>query len=131
MTRYEDDLYAWSTEQAALLKAGHLALLDLPHVIEELGNVGMSEYSELSNHLGLLLSHLLKLHLGQEHTPHDFARAGRGWWLTCREQRVQIAKKLPAIRPCARTWPPCAPTSTRPPASTVRSICPLPRTSSP
>jgi uncharacterized protein DUF29 len=94
MTRYEDDLYAWSTEQAALLKAGHMALLDLPHVIEELGNVGMSEYSELSNHLGILLSHLLKLHLGQEHKPHDFARAGRGWWLTCREQRVQIAKKL-------------------------------------
>jgi hypothetical protein len=76
MTRYEDDLYAWSTDQAALLKAGHMALLDLPHVIEELGNVGMSEYSELSNHLGILLAHLLKHDSVQEHRPPDFRRPG-------------------------------------------------------
>jgi hypothetical protein len=93
MPHYDDDLYAWSQEQRALLEAGQWGNVDMPHLLEELFNVGMSEYSELSNHLGILLAHLLKLHLGQEHKPHDFARAGRGWWLTCREQRAQIAKK--------------------------------------
>ena len=78
MPHYGDDLYAWSQEQRTLLEAGQWGHVDMPHLLEELYNISMSEYSELSDRiLGVLLAHLLKLHLGQEHKPHDFARAGQ------------------------------------------------------
>jgi hypothetical protein len=34
---YDQDLYAWTQEQAALLQAGCFDRLDIPHLVEELG----------------------------------------------------------------------------------------------
>ncbi len=40
---YEDDVVAWATEQASLLRAGRLDQLDRAHLAEEIEDVGKSE----------------------------------------------------------------------------------------
>lgn len=100
-SRYEQDLYAWTREQAALLREGAWHELDLEPLIEEIEDVGHSQRDALASHLVILLTHLLKLAHAARYLPHDLARAGRGWRGTCRTQRLQIAKRLrrnPSLR---------------------------------
>jgi hypothetical protein len=99
---YDQDLYAWTQEQAARLREGAWHALDLEHLIEEIEDVGHSQQDKLASHLLVLLTHLLKLWLTAQHLSHDYARAGRGWRQSCRAQRLQIAKVLrrnPSLRP--------------------------------
>ena len=101
-TPYEQDLYAWAHEQASLLRQGAWPALDVEHLIEEIEDVGHSQQDKLASHLLVLLTHLLKLRLAATHLPQDYARAARGWRLTCRAQRLQITKVLrrnPRLRP--------------------------------
>jgi len=101
-TLYEQDFYAWTQEQAALLREGAVHELDLVHLAEEIADMGHSQQDKLASHLLVLLAHLLKLMLAATHLPHDYARAARGWRLTCQAQRLQIAKVLrrnPRLRP--------------------------------
>ena len=62
MTRvgYEDDLYAWSREQAALLRARQTEGLDWNHLAEELVSMAGRDRRELKNRLRIILLHLLK-----------------------------------------------------------------------
>jgi len=99
---YEQDLYAWTQEQVALMREGAVHELDLEHLIEEMEDVGHSQQDKLASHLLVLLTHLLKLLLAARHLPQDYARAARGWRLTCQAQRLQITKVLrrnPRLRP--------------------------------
>ena len=99
---YDQDLYAWSREQAALLREGAWHELDLEHLIEEIEDVGHSQRDALASHLLVLLTHLLKLAIAAQACPGDLARAGRGWRTTCRTQRRLLAKRLrrnPSLRP--------------------------------
>ena len=57
---YEHDFYAWANEQAALIRAGNLAAVDLEHVAEEIESMGKTEKRELVSRLAVLLQHLLK-----------------------------------------------------------------------
>lgn len=64
---YESDILVWSEKQAALLR--RLArgerlneAVDWEHVIEEVGDVGLSELHACENLLVQALAHLLKLH---------------------------------------------------------------------
>jgi len=101
-TLYDQDFYAWTQEQAALLREGAVHELDLTHLVEEIEDMGHSQQDKLASHLLVLLTHLLKLQLAAIHRPHDYARAAHGWRLTCRAQRLQIAKVLrrnPRLRP--------------------------------
>jgi len=101
-TLYDDDFYAWTQEQAALLREGAVHELDLANLAEEIEDMGHSQQDKLASHLLVLLTHLLKLQLAALHRPHDYARAAHGWRLTCRAQRLQIAKVLrrnPRLRP--------------------------------
>jgi hypothetical protein len=93
-TRYDEDFYAWTQEQAALLREGAVHELDLEHLIEEIEDMGHSQQDKLASHLLVLLTHLLKLMLAAQYLPTDYERAARGWRLTCRAQRLQIAKVL-------------------------------------
>jgi hypothetical protein len=98
---YEQDLYAWTHEQAARLREGAWHELDLEHLIEEIEDVGHSQRDALASHLVILLTHLLKLAIAARLLPHDLARAERGWRGSCRAQRLQIAKRLrrnPSLR---------------------------------
>jgi uncharacterized protein DUF29 len=101
-TAYETDFYAWTQEQARLLDARQFDALDIPHLVEEITSLGKSEQRELYSRLGVLLTHLLKLHYAALERPEDLRRARRGWQATVTTQRLGVAKILrdnPSLRP--------------------------------
>ena len=57
---YDVDFYAWTIEQAGLLRAGWLSEADIENIAEEIDSMGRSEKRELVNRLTVLLVHLLK-----------------------------------------------------------------------
>ena len=58
-SNYDSDFYAWAMEQAALIRAGKLAAVDLENVAEEIECMGKREKRELINQLVVLLLNLL------------------------------------------------------------------------
>lgn len=99
---YDRDYYAWTREQAMRLReAGqhsHNNAIDWERVAEEIEDMGDVKWDEIENRLGLLLTHLLKL----IYCPELRERNARQWWLTIREQRKMIPKRLkrsPSLRP--------------------------------
>jgi hypothetical protein len=84
---YERDFFAWSQEQAALLRAGRLTEADIPNIIEEIESMGRSERRELVNRLVVLLLHLLKWR-------YQPALRGNSWRLSIKEQRIRLASHL-------------------------------------
>lgn len=87
MTGYEQDFYSWTQEQAALLKQGRFAELDVNNLIEEVETMGRSEKRELESRLTVLLLQLLKW-------KYQAIRRGRSWQLSIDEQRLQFAETL-------------------------------------
>lgn len=80
---HERDFYAWTLQQADILKSGALASLDVDYLIEELENMGASEKRELIHRLTLLLGHLLKWVYQPE-------KRGNSWLATIEEQRLEV-----------------------------------------
>ena len=92
---YEVDVVAWSREQARLLREGRFDLLDIPHLAEEIEDVGKSEQRELANRMAVLLAHLLKW----QRQP---GRRGASGQITIRNQRRSLARRLsetPSLSP--------------------------------
>ena len=58
---YEEDFYVWTQRQAELLRAGRFSELDLPHLIEEVEDLGTSQRSEVFSRSQKILQHFLKL----------------------------------------------------------------------
>jgi hypothetical protein len=93
-TRYEQDVVAWAREQAALLRAGDLAALDVQHIAEEIEDVGKSEQRELASRMSVLLAHLLKWQFQP-------SRRSKSWQFTIRTQRkevVYVLDEAPSLR---------------------------------
>jgi hypothetical protein len=86
-TRYDTDFYAWTAEQAALLRAGRLSEADVENIAEEIESMGRSERGELVNRLAVLLVHLLRWRYQPE-------LRGRSWRLTIEEQRDALQGHL-------------------------------------
>lgn len=84
---YDQDFYAWTTEQAELLRAGRAAELDWANIAEEIESVGNSLQDQLISRLGVLLAHLLKWRFQPD-------RRGNSWRLTIAEQRRRIDRLL-------------------------------------
>ena len=59
-TRYDEDFYTWTQEQAALLREGAVHELDLTNLAEEIESLGKSDRRALGSHLRNLVLHLLK-----------------------------------------------------------------------
>jgi hypothetical protein len=57
---HDSDFYAWSLEQAALLRAGRVDEADLAAIAEEIESMGKTEKRELVSRLTVLLLHLPK-----------------------------------------------------------------------
>lgn len=94
-TLYEDDVIAWSEQQAALLRAGRWELLDRDNIAEEIEDVGKSEKRELQSRQTALLTHLLKW-------KYQPGRRGGSWVKTIRAQRTAVAEDLvqyPHLKP--------------------------------
>jgi Domain of unknown function DUF29 len=92
---YDTDLYAWTQEQAHLLRQGQLAELDITNLVEEIEDMGKSQQRQLESRLVVLLAHLLKW----QYQP---AKRSRSWEATLRVQRLQLQKLLrqnPSLRP--------------------------------
>ena len=81
---HDSDFYAWSLEQAALLRAGRIAEADLAAIAEEIESMGKTEKRELVSRLTALPLHLLKWR---------YQPAGRGnsWRLSITNARDEIA----------------------------------------
>lgn len=93
-TSYEKDVVAWANEQAALLRAGKLSVIDVEHIAEEIEDVGKSQQRELTNRMAVLLAHLLKWRFQPE-------RRGSSWQRTIAVQRKDVAYLLdeaPSLR---------------------------------
>lgn len=84
---YDADFYAWTQEQAALVRAGKWNEIDLTHVAEELESMGRSEKRELESRLAVLILHLLKWQFQPKRISHS-------WRLTIKEQRLSLEEHL-------------------------------------
>ena len=81
------DFYAWTQEQARLIRDGRFDALDRDHVAEEFEIVGASEKREIRARLRQLVTHLLKYR-------YQPRRRSRSWTLSVMEQREAIAAVL-------------------------------------
>ena len=84
---HEQDFYAWTQQQAELLKSNQFTKLDITHLIEELESMSATEKRELISRLEVLLMHLLKW----QYQP---SFQSRSWVLTIEEQRLQLEDHL-------------------------------------
>jgi hypothetical protein len=84
---YERDFYAWTKEQAALLRAGRLADADIEHIAEEIESMGKAEKRELVSRLTVLLLHLLKWQFQPD-------RRGASWEATIMVQRRDLHRHM-------------------------------------
>jgi hypothetical protein len=94
-TLYETDFYSWTVQTAQLLKQHRFSELDLDNLVEEIEDLGRSEYRALESRLEILLVHLLKCQYQPE-------LKTRSWELTITEQRLRIARLLrdnPGLKP--------------------------------
>jgi hypothetical protein len=93
--RYDQDLYSWAVEQAALLRAGKITEADALNIAEELDDVGNEQYDKLESALRVILLHLLKW----DHQPE---RRSRSWYASIRVQRnhvTRVLRKNPGLKP--------------------------------
>ena len=96
---YDQDFYAWSNQQVALLRAGKLAQADIELIAEEIESMGKTEKRELISRLTVLLLHLLKWRFQP-------AKRVPGWEASIRVQRNRLADHLddnPSLKPLLPT----------------------------
>lgn len=84
---YDKDFYAWTQEQARLIKNKAFDKLDVAHLLEEVEDMGNRHADEIESRLTVLLMHLLKW----KYQPN---LQGKSWQFTINEQRRAIAKRL-------------------------------------
>jgi hypothetical protein len=82
-TEYEKDFYAWTLNNAKLLREGKLSEVDIEHIAEEIESMGKSEKRELVNRLAVLIAHLLKWQFQP-------TRRSKSWTLTIKNQRIEL-----------------------------------------
>ena len=91
---YDDDFFAWTQDQARLLREGNLSLIDAENVAEEIESMGRSDRRQLESRFTVLLMHLLKWQVQTEFQ-------SRSWSSTIRTQRHEIEALLadsPSLR---------------------------------
>ena len=87
---YDDDFYAWTQEQAALLRRGPPAAnrLDIELIAEEIEDLGKSELHAAQSLCEHIIEHLLKLEFSGLDEPASH------WRHEITEWRLQLEKKL-------------------------------------
>ncbi|MBF0551328.1 MAG: DUF29 domain-containing protein, partial [Deltaproteobacteria bacterium] len=84
---YDRDFYAWTMNNAELIRQGRFSEIDIEHLAEELEGMGRSEKRALISRLAVLLAHLLKW------TFHPGLRC-TSWKYTIKEQRRRVLALL-------------------------------------
>ncbi len=98
-TGYEEDFYAWTLEQAKLLRSGEFSKIDALNVAEEIESVGRRDRRELADRLENLIGELLKWR------SQPGARCGN-WQSDILQQRFEIENIIedsPSLRQFATT----------------------------
>ncbi len=93
-TSYDTDIVAWANEQAALLRSGQLAAIDIEHIAEEIEDVGKREKRELMHRMAVLLCHLLKWQ-------YQTGRRGTSWQRTIvlqRRELISVLDETPSLK---------------------------------
>jgi hypothetical protein len=87
---YDDDFYAWTQEQAELLRRGGAGAnaLDIEHIAEEIEDLGKSELHACQSLCEHIVEHLLKLEYSGLDEP------ARHWRREIVEWRLQLERKL-------------------------------------
>ncbi|WP_114856940.1 DUF29 domain-containing protein [Azospirillum brasilense] len=89
---YDDDFYAWTQEQARLLREAARERLNTPidwdHVAEEIEGMGRNDRRAINSHLARVIEHLLKLEFSPASDPRS------GWRKSVREQRAAAVDAL-------------------------------------
>ncbi len=92
---YETNYTEWAKRNAELLKVRRFAEIDIPHLLDELSDMGKAETNELENRLIILLAHLLKWQFQYRQLSGLWAEfEGKNWRNTIIEQRKRIARRL-------------------------------------
>jgi hypothetical protein len=94
---YETDFFAWTQQQAGLLRERRWDDLDLQNLVDEVESVGRSEKSEIESRLEILLAHLLKW-------KYQPGARSNGWRGTIQEQRRRLGRVLSGS-PSLRAYP--------------------------
>ena len=92
---YDEDYYAWTIEQAQLLRTGELSSIDAANLAEEIDGIGISNRRELERRLTVLITHLLKWR-------YQPGFRSRSWAATISEQRRKtdgLLRESPSLRP--------------------------------
>jgi hypothetical protein len=92
---YARDVYAWSQEQARLIREGRWEEIDRDNVAEEIESVGRTEFNQLVSALRVLMLHMLKW----DHQPE---RRSRSWVTSLKTQRNDLDDVLsdnPGLKP--------------------------------
>ena len=91
---YDDDFYAWTRDQAQVLRRmaeqRWNGPLDLEHLAEEVENLGSERQWAVESHLERMIEHLLKL----EHSPSAGPR--RQWMISVYNARAEITRRITA-----------------------------------
>ncbi|MFL6843624.1 MAG: DUF29 domain-containing protein [Allosphingosinicella sp.] len=86
---YEEDYAAWLATQINLLKERRFAELDLDHLIDEVGDLGINDFKALVSAVRVVILHMLKWDYQPE-------RRSRSWRNSIHEHRYRIAESLEA-----------------------------------
>lgn len=90
---YDQDFYVWTQKQADLLRAGRFDELDLPHLVEEVEDLGANQRRDVFSRSQRILQHLLKLQFSTAVEPRA------GWQQTIEDQRDELELVLtPTLR---------------------------------
>ncbi len=84
---YDTDLYTWAQTNAQLLRQGQYEQLDVAHLIEEIEDMGKSEFRALESHIQIVLMHLLKWQF-------QTIKRTASWQQSIRNGRRAVAKLL-------------------------------------
>jgi hypothetical protein len=87
MSDYEHDFYDWTQAQAALIRAGRWHEVDVPHVAEEIEDLGKRDRRAVESYLEVILLHLLKW-------AYQPDRRSRSWEKSLLQARHRLHKLL-------------------------------------
>jgi hypothetical protein len=93
VTLYEEDFYLWVERQAELLRQGRFRELDLPHLIEEVEDLGANLRNAVASRTREIILHLLTLQYSPAVEPR------RGWRDSVGKQRDDLELEItPSLR---------------------------------
>jgi hypothetical protein len=91
---YDDDFFAWTVAQAAALRDGCWADIDVENLVEEIASLGASNKKEIRSRLIVMVMHLLK----QRAQPDRASKARRRTLVTQATEINLVLDDSPSLR---------------------------------